>query len=105
MRRITERIRYLCPNARLIFALTTEVVEPGFEPGPALGERKNSDIQRYNEIAKGVFAELDIEINDLWSVSKALSKDAHSDMVHFETEMGIRILGDQVVRCLEKYCG
>lgn len=104
LKRIGSRIKYLCPEAQIIFALTTEVIEPGFEPGIGIGERRNADIRRYNEIAKTVFLNADIAINDLWSLSKELPKEAHSDMVHFETEMGIRTLGSQVISCLKKYC-
>ncbi len=104
LERMVNRIRYLCPGATVVFALTTEVIEPGFEPGVEIGERRNTDIRRYNEIAREVFGGLNIEINDLWSVSKNLPPEAHSDMVHFETPMGIQTLGDWVVRCLQKYC-
>lgn len=104
LKRIVMRIKYLCPEATILFALTTEVIEPGFEPGVGVGQRKNADIRRYNEIARAVFDELGIEINDLWSISRKLSAEAHSDMVHFETELGIQALGDQVVSCLKKFC-
>lgn len=105
LRRIVDRIKYLCPKAYLIFALTTKVIEPGFEPGITVGERRNSDIERYNEIAKSVCADMRIAVNDLWSVSDHISEKAHSDMVHFETEIGIRALGTQVTECLKQYCG
>lgn len=105
LKRIVRRIQYLCPKAYIIFALTTEVIEPGFEPGADIGERRNADIRKYNEIAQKVFRNLNIEIDDLWSVSRDLPEEAHSDLVHFETESGIRGLGDQVVRCLERHCG
>ena len=104
LKRIVSRIQYLCPKAQLIFALTTEVIEPGFEPGVEIGERKNTDIRRYNDIARDIFSELHIEIDDLWSVSKDLPKEAYSDLVHFETELGSEALGRQVVKCLKKYC-
>ncbi len=104
LRRIADRIQYLCPKTHMIFALTTKVIEPGFEPGINIGERRNADIKRYNEIAQSVFEDLNIEINDLWSISKKLPEKAYSDMVHFETEIGIQALGDQVIRCLKKYC-
>ena len=104
LERIVKRIQYLCPDARIIFALTTEVIEPGFEPGISLGERRNKDIRRYNEIAQKVCTRLQIEIDDLWTVSRELPKEAHSDLVHFETALGMRALGSRVVQCLEKYC-
>ncbi len=105
LRRIIDRIKYLCPKAHLIFALTTKVIEPGFEPGITIGERRNADIERYNKIAGIVCHDMGVEINDLYKISEDLPKEAHSDMVHFETEMGIRALGAQVAECLKQYCG
>ena len=105
LRRIVDRIKYLCPKAYLIFALTTKVIEPGFEPGIMVGERRNADIERYNEIAKSVCADMRIAVNDLWSVSDCISEKAHSDLVHFDTDMGIHALGTQVAECLKQYCG
>lgn len=104
LERIAGRIHYLCPGARIVFALTTEVIEPGFEPGVDVGERRNEDIRRYNAIAREVMEKLQIEIDDLWSVSRELPVQAHSDLVHFETDMGVQGLGKQVVSCLRKYC-
>lgn len=104
LRRIVKRIQFLCPEARIIFALTTKVIEPGFEPGITIGERRNADIKRYNEIAREVFESMNIEVDDLWTVSDELPEEAHSDMVHFETDMGIEALGSHVVKCLEKHC-
>ena len=104
LERIIKRIRYLSPNAKVTFALTTEVIEPGFEPGQNVGERRNADIREYNEIAKRVCAENKVSIDDLWSVSRVLPSEAHSDSVHFETELGIESLGKQVVAFLKKEC-
>ena len=111
-----------------------------------VGERRNADIERYNEIAKSVCADMRIAVNDLWSVSDCISEKAHSDMgfsslerrrishnpqlkctmsnaispcldkapisekahsdmVHFDTDMGIHALGTQVAECLKQYCG
>lgn len=100
LKRIYDRICFLCPNAKIIYALTTEVIEPGFEPGVELGYRCNKDITRYNEIAKNLFDRLNVEVNDLWSVSKELPREAHSDSVHFQTELGIEALGRKVIECL-----
>lgn len=104
LKRIWDRIRYLCPNAQIIFALTTEVIEPGFAPGNEIGQRKNEDIRKYNRIAQAVFSDLQVEIDDLWTVSKNLPQEAHSDLVHFDTEMGVKALGGKVADCLIKYC-
>lgn len=102
--RIVDRIRFLCPEAILIFALTTEVVEPGFEPGRKVGERRNADIRKYNHIAEYTLKKLEIEIDDLYNISVSLPPEAHSDMVHYDTEIGVKGLGNQVIKCLKKYC-
>lgn len=99
--RIVNRIRNLCPKAQIIFALTTEIIEPGFELGISVGERKNEDIRAYNEIAQKVCKQINVDVNDLWSISKKLPQKAHSDMVHYETDIGVKALGDQVVKCLK----
>lgn len=103
LKRIIKRIRYLCPDAKIIFALTTEIVEPGFEPGVNVGQRKNEDIRKYNKIAEKVCKNMQVEIDDLWKISIGLPSEAHSDLVHYDTELGIKNLGNQVVSCLKKY--
>ena len=102
--RIVERIRFFYPNAQLIFALTTQVIEPGFEPGIQIGQRKNSDIIEYNKIAVEVMNEKKVPINDLWAASEKLYKEGHSESVHFNTEIGIEMLGNQVVNMILNYC-
>ncbi|MCM1425824.1 MAG: SGNH/GDSL hydrolase family protein [Eubacterium sp.] len=102
--RIYHRMKYFCPDAKIIFALTTTVIEPGFEPGEYYGKRCNSDIEHYNQIAIELFESLEekVDIDDLYSVSLTLPTEAHSDSVHFETDMGIAALGNQVVNCLRR---
>ncbi|WP_036608805.1 SGNH/GDSL hydrolase family protein [Oribacterium sp. P6A1] len=100
--RIVERIRFMCPGVKIIFALTTSVKEPGFEPGIEIGERRNQDIVRYNEIAKGVFNKMGIDINDLWEVSKKIPDDARSDQVHFDTDKGRMVLADAVAMFIKQ---
>lgn len=104
LERIVNRIRFLCPDTKVFFALTTEIIEPGFEPGVEVGERRNEDIRRYNNIAEEVMKKLKVELDDLWCISKDLPKEAHSDLVHYETDLGVRKLGEQVVKCLKDYC-
>ncbi len=101
--RLYKRIRMYCPDAAVIFALTTKVREPGFAPGITVGERRNSDIIRYNQIAERLWKDLPVTIDDLWSVSEQIKDTARSDDVHFGTEEGSRILGGAVIRCLRGY--
>ena len=93
LKRIIDRIRYFYPNAKLIFALTTKVQEPGFPYGDSIAVRKNSDIEKYNGIAIEVCKENKIEVNDLWSVSNSCPEDAYSDNVHFNTKKGESMFG------------
>lgn len=102
LRRIFERLKFLCPEAKIIFALTTLVIEPGFEPGGEIAYRRNADIIEFNEIAKTLFSGLNVEVNDLCSISEALPAEAHSDQVHFDTDMGRSALGDSVVACIKR---
>lgn len=104
LERIIMRLRYLCPEAKLIFATSTSVIEPGFEPGVDIGERRNCDIEDYNNAACMVCEKMDVWVDDLWSVSVNLPESAHSDLVHYETELGIKALGDQVVGTIKEYC-
>lgn len=101
--RIINRIRWYYPDAKLVFALSTKVVEPGFEPGVSAGQRLNADIERFNSIAMGVCKDLDVDIDNLWSVSCGIPQEGRSDVVHFETEIGAKILGEAVVKCLKNY--
>lgn len=101
--RIIKRLRYLCPHVKIVFALTTEIIEPGFEPGVNIGERRNEDIRKYNLIARNVCRDMNVDIDDLWKISKELPQEAYSDLVHFDTELGIQSLGNQVIACLKNY--
>lgn len=69
LQRIIDRIKHLCPGAAIYFALTTEIIEPGFEPGISNGLRKNSDIRRFNEIATEICTINNIPVDDLWNFS------------------------------------
>ena len=104
LKRVIKRIKTFYPNATIIFALTTEVIEPGFEPGVKIGQRRNKDIQEYNAIAMEVMKDNNIDVDDLWSVSKEIPIMGHSDDVHFDTEIGKKLLGEKVVSSIIKYC-
>ena len=103
--RIYKRIKMYVPNATIIFALTTKIIEPGFAPGIEIGERKNADIERFNKIAIETFRNTDVIINDLYTVSSQINDIAHSDNVHFEIKEGIEALGDAVVNAIEDCLG
>ena len=94
LKRVYKRIRLLFPNAKVIFALSTSVIEEWANPDFI---RYNHEIEEYNKKAIEVMQELGVEINDLYSISKTFDDSFHSDWVHFGEE-GSRILADEVIR-------
>lgn len=93
LRRVYRRIRQIFPNARVIFALNTAVIEEMASPDFI---RYNEEIEAYNRAAAQLMQELQVEINDLYSVTKDWGPQMHSDWVHFNEE-GSRILADRVI--------
>lgn len=99
LKKIYKRIRFLFPNAKVIYALTTPVIEELAKPEFF---RSNKDIERYNEKAKEVMSECGVEVNDLFSLSKFFDHSLYSDWVHFGAE-GSEILADKVIEaCLKE---
>jgi hypothetical protein len=98
IRRIAQRIRFLFPDAKIIFATTTPVYEAGFIE--EFVARRNSDIEAYNAAACEALADLDVTINDLYSLMKDQPVDCFSDRTHFYTAKATELLGGQVTRTL-----
>lgn len=97
LKRIYNRIRLLFPNAKIIFALSTSVVEEWGKPDFF---RLNSDIEAYNKKAVETLSKLGVTINDLYSVSKSFEDSLRSDWVHYGEEAS-KILADKVIEvCL-----
>ena len=90
--RVCDMIKKLFPNAKIIFALSTAVVEEWARPDFM---RYNSDIVKYNEAAKRVLEEKGVLINDLYTLSASFDNSLHADWVHFNEE-GSKILARSV---------
>lgn len=101
--RIVERILFLSPNATVIFATTTPVIEPGFTPGIAFGCRKNIDIKRFNKAIKKNLNIQKIAIDDLYKIAIKLPNSAYSDNVHFDTDVGRKALGEAVINSISPF--
>ena len=98
LKRIYKRIRFLFPNAKIIFALSTSVKE---EWGNKDFFRYNCEIELYNQKAVEVLSPLGVQFNDLYSITKTFDDTLHSDWVHYGEE-GSKILADAVIKkCLE----
>lgn len=95
--RIVKRMRFLFPNALLIFATSTPVLESGYIK--EFEYRTNRDVETYNEIAVRTLAPLGVLINDLYGLLKD-RPELHSDQSHYYTPDAVRLIGGQVNTCL-----
>lgn len=100
--RIVKRMRILFPNALLIFATSTPVLESGYIK--EFEYRTNRDVEAYNEIAVRTLAPLGVRINDLYGLLKD-RPELHSDQSHYYTPDAVRLIGGQVTACLCKALG
>lgn len=92
--RICIRIQKRFPNAKVIFATSTQV------QSEKMGDnfkRYNKDIETYNAVAVDIVRKYGFEVNDLYAVSAALPPEAHSDPVHYYTAMGTEAFTNQVL--------
>ena len=64
-------------------------------------KRYNSQIREYNAIGAEVARSYGFHINDLHGITENVPEDCHSDITHFNTPAGAKLLTDQVVRTLE----
>lgn len=97
LKRIVRRMRKVFPNAKIIFGLTTSVIEERMNPD---FKRYNRDIEAYNAVARRVMEQEGIEVNDLYTVAKTMSDDWHAlDGTHY-TEEGYKALAAQVAAAI-----
>ena len=92
LKRIHAMLTKLFPDAKIIFALSTSILEEKATPDFF---RYNADIERYNAAAKELMDELGVPVNDLYTVSNGIDPSMHCDWVHFGEE-GSKILAKAV---------
>lgn len=89
LKRIYDHLRTYFPNARIIFATSTPIVESAYGPNFV---RTNAEIRRYNEAAKEVLCPLGVEINDLYAFCEKYGPEDYADgKTHFNTEADMEI--------------
>ncbi len=96
--RVYKRINTLFPNARVIFAYTTPVIE---ENAPATLMRYNSEIKIFNWIAYNALQEYPVLFNDLYTFAKENLQSHYRDWVHYTPE-GSQLLANQISDFIEK---
>ena len=99
--RICNMIKLYFPKAKIIFATSTPVQEELF----LTCKRFNKDTEEYNNAAVEIVKSHGGEINDLYSLAMAAPVEYHSDLTHYYTKEGTRLLTNQVVKCLEASLG
>ncbi|MDE6851510.1 MAG: hypothetical protein K2J67_03350 [Lachnospiraceae bacterium] len=101
LQRIIERLRYVFPNSKIVFATTTPVREEDAEYDFL---RLNTDVEQYNHCAIEIMKENHIAINDLHKAALERLGGLYSDFTHFTGE-GYNILAacvsDAVTRALQ----
>lgn len=98
IKRIHNRLKMLFPQAKLIFATSTAVLEENY--GPEF-RRHNATIEAYNAAALCALAGTDETVNDLYAVTAHCPEACYSDKVtHFNCADGVRLVGDAVVAAI-----
>ena len=100
LERIYKKIRLFFPNAKIIFALSTSVIEKNAPNGYV---RYNREIEQYNEVAKKLMESLGGAVNDLYSITQSFDESYYADWVH-PNDKGAEILAETVVKSIRKEC-
>lgn len=90
-------LRFAMPDAQLIFATTTPVIENRTNEPTRMFHRFNDDIDAANDAARVIAARYDVAINDLWQVVQTRGPEnmIMPDGVHYDA-LNSRILGETV---------
>lgn len=99
--RICNIIKMFFPRAKMIFATSTPVQEHLF--GDL--KRYNKDTEEYNAAAVEIVKKHGGYINDLYTLMSNAPAEYHSDMTHYFTKEGTRLITNQVVSCIEDILG
>ena len=94
----------LFPNAKVIFATSTPIVEERFT-SPEISNRKNSDIEKYNKAACDIARKYGFYINDLYAVTKDVDISYYSDMTHLYTPDGAQLHTNAVLKAIGEALG
>ncbi len=98
LERIYWRLRKYCPDAQIIFALTTPMHgDVNLSSNP----RTTEEIMEYNDAARQVMTRVGVPINDLFAVAERLPAAYYADYAHFTPE-GYRELAHVVTRVIRE---
>lgn len=89
------------PDAKIVFATSTPVREELF--GDL--KRYNRDTEAYNAAAVRIAKAHGAEINELYGLMSGMPISYHSDLTHYYTKEGTRVITEQVRACIERALG
>lgn len=93
--RICTRLKKYYPQAEFIFATSTPVQEELYD---YWFSRKNSDIDKINEVACGIVKKYGMRVNDLNALLRNQPKEVFSDKTHFNTPAAREIITKAVLK-------
>lgn len=96
--RICEKMKKLCPKAKVIFATCTRVIPERMNKNYI---RTNQDVLRYNSAAERIVKSHGFRINDLHALSMTMPDEYLSDAVHYYTPMAQTLFAKQVLKEIE----
>lgn len=99
--RICKRIKLLFPEAKVVFATSTRVLEEKFTR-PEISIRRNSTVNEYNKVAVNIAKKYGFGVNDLFSLTKDLDESYYSDMTHLYTEKGEILMLEAVLNVVNE---
>ncbi|HJA93495.1 MAG TPA: SGNH/GDSL hydrolase family protein [Candidatus Eisenbergiella merdipullorum] len=102
LKRIIKRMRKMYPDAKMIFALTTPVLE-GESPNKEF-IRYNKDIRDYNRAAQEIMSQAGIQTDDLYQITVGLPREYHSDWTHY-TQEGYQYIARHVAETIKAELG
>lgn len=102
LKRIQGILEQQFPNAKQVFATSTAVLEDQYV---GIFRRLNRDINAYNTAAVAALGPCGVQINDLHALTETFPPSYYSDMTHFNTKDGTRILSNRVISCIEENLG
>lgn len=94
VKRVNDRLRFLFPNAKIIFATTTNVLDYQYT---GFTKRHNWQIKEYNDLAVSTLEGTGTLINDLYEITKNIPESYYSDKTHLYTPEGTALLGGKVL--------
>ena len=99
--RISKMLKEYFPNAKIVFATSTPVQEHLY------GELKrfNKEVQDYNAAAVEIVTSHGAKVNDLFALMEPCPESYHSDLTHYYTKEGTKIMTERVCDVIDAELG